>query len=126
MSQSILLIDDNPDACAMAAKLLWAWGYQAAVAHDGETALKMIDQHNYALAIIDYQLPGMNGVELFRRMRALRPDLTGIFLTGYTTLDVVYPAIEAGILRVLPKPVDFQELMPIIEEHVGAAAGQGG
>ncbi len=120
MRPSVLLVDDNPDACATAAKLLWALGYQADVAHDGPSALKLVEDFPYALAIIDFQMPGMNGVELFRRMRALRPGIAGIFLTGYTTLDVVYPAIEAGILRVLPKPVDFQELMPLLEEYVGA------
>jgi two-component system, NtrC family, response regulator HydG len=119
MTLPILLVDDDPDCCAVAAKLLWAWGYQADIAHDGPSALKLIDQKPYALAIIDYQLPGMNGVELFRRMRQLRGGLTGIFLTGFTTIEVVSPAIEAGILRVLPKPVDFKELMPIIEDHVG-------
>ncbi len=118
----ILVVDDNPDACAGAAKLLWAWGYQADVAYDGPSALQLVDQRKYALAIIDYQLPGMNGVELFRRLRQTQPDIAGIFLTGFTTIDVVYPAIEAGILRVLSKPVDFNELMPIVEEHIGARA----
>lgn len=119
----ILIVDDNPDACSMAAQMLWAWGYQADVAYDGPAALKLVDEKPYALAIIDYELrPGMNGVQLFRKMRELQPDITGIFLTGYATLDVVYPAIEAGILRVLPKPVDFNDLMPIIEEFVGTAA----
>ena len=74
-----------------------------------------------ALAIIDYLLPGMNGVELFCAMRQCRPGLTGIFLTGFTTIDVVFPAIEAGVLRVLSKPVDFAEIMPIIDEVVGDA-----
>jgi YesN/AraC family two-component response regulator len=64
----------------------------------------------------------MNGIELFRRMREIQPDITGIFLTGFTTIEVVSPAIEAGILRVLPKPVDFKELMPIIEEFIGTPA----
>ena len=122
MKIPVLIVDDNPDACATTAKLLWAWGYQADVAHDGESALKLVDQNQYGIAIIDYQLPGMNGVELFRRMRQLRPDLAGIFLTGFTTIDVVYPAIEAGILHVLAKPADFNELMPIIEEHLGTVA----
>ena len=122
MTLAILLVDDNPDACAMAARLLWAWGYQVDVAEDGPTALKLVDQKSYGLAIIDYQMPGMNGVELFRRMRQLRPEITGVFLTGYTTIDVVYPAIEAGILHVLPKPVDFKELMPLIEQYVGVPA----
>jgi CheY-like chemotaxis protein len=122
MALAILLVDDNPDACAMAAQLLWSWGYQVDVAGDGPTALRLVDRKSYGLAIIDYQMPGMNGVELFRRMRQLRPEITGIFLTGYTTIDVVYPAIEAGILHVLPKPVDFKELMPLIEQYVGAPA----
>jgi len=122
MTHSILIVDDNPDACATAAKLLWALGYQTDVAYDGPSAMKLVDEKPYALAIIDYKMPGMNGVELFRQMHARRPGIAGIFLTGFTTIDVVYPAIEAGILRILPKPVDFAELMPIIEEHVGAPA----
>jgi len=122
MTHSILLVDDNPDACATAAKLLWTWEYQADIALDGFTALDLVEKHPYALAIIDYQMPGMNGVELFRRMQRIRPAIKGIFLTGHTTLDVVYPAIEAGILRVLPKPVDFEELLPLIEEYAGSPA----
>jgi DNA-binding NarL/FixJ family response regulator len=47
----------------------------------------------------------MNTVELFRRMRESRPDLAAIFLTGYPTIDVVYPAIEAGILGFFPSPL---------------------
>jgi CheY-like chemotaxis protein len=120
MNHSILLVDDNPDACATAAKLLWAWGYQVDVAEAGPMALALVEKKPYGLAIIDYQMPGMNGVELFRRMREIQPDIVGIFLTGFTTIEVVHPAIEAGILTVLPKPVDFKELMPIIEQYAGA------
>ncbi len=122
MSHAILIVDDNPDACAMAAKMLWSLGYQADVAYDSSTALDLIAEQAYALAIIDFQLDEMNGIELFRKMRDVRPGLTGIFLTGFTTIDVVYPAIEAGILRVLAKPIDFAEVMPIIDEFVGTTA----
>ncbi len=120
MRLPILLVDDNPDACAMSAKLLWAWGYQADVAYNAATALQLAEQKPYALAIVDYRLPDMDGVELFRHMRELRSDLAGILLTGYSSSDVVDPAMQAGILRILTKPVDFKELMPIIQEFVGA------
>ena len=122
MSLPILLVDDNPDACATAAKLLWACGYQTDVAYDGPSALHLVDQKPYALAIIDYHLPGLNGVELFRCMRQLRPNLAGIFLTGFTTADVMQSAAEAGIAHVVPKPVDFGELIPLLEEYVGLPA----
>src|SRR6476659_5210912 len=118
MSLPILIVDDNPDACEMAAKMIhWSGDYQTATANDAYAALDLVKEHPFALAIIDYKMPGMNGVELFRRMRQIRPDMKGVFLTGYTTIDVVYPAIEAGILRVLAKPIDFEELLPIIEQH---------
>ena len=121
MSLPILLVDDNPDACDMAAKMIqWSGDYQTETAHDVFNALELVEQHPYALAIIDYQMPGMNGVELFRRMRQVRPDMKGVFLTGFTTIDIVYPAIEAGILRVLAKPIDFEELLPVIERYAGA------
>jgi two-component system, NtrC family, response regulator HydG len=119
MKLPILIVDDERDAAAMMAKLFSAFGYEASVAHNGPTALELVQQKEFGIAIIDYRMPGMNGVELFRRLRTLRPDLAAIFLTGYPTIDVVYPAIEAGILRVLSKPADFQELIPIVREHLG-------
>jgi DNA-binding NtrC family response regulator len=117
----ILIVDDNRDACNMLSRLLSAFGYDSDIAYDGRTALELVGEKDYGIAIIDYQMPGLNGVELYREMRAMRPHLAGVFLTGYTTIDVVYPAIEAGVLRVLSKPVDFQELVPILEEHLSSA-----
>jgi DNA-binding NtrC family response regulator len=122
MMQPILFVDDDRDTCSIVATLLRAWHYDVDTANDGKSALRLVDQKSYGLALIDYRMPGMNGVELFRRMRHRRPDIVGIFLTGFATIDVVYPAIESGILRVLTKPVDFTELRPIIEEHVGIPA----
>ena len=83
------------------------------------TALELASHNHYDLAIIDYQMPGMNGVDLFRQMHEQHPEIVGIFLTGFTTIDVVFPAIDAGVMRVLQKPVDFNELLPVIEEYVG-------
>ncbi len=119
----ILLVDDDRDTCDVMSKLLTACGYEADVAVDGKTALRLVGQRQYGIAIIDYLMPGgMNGVELFRLLRETQPEMAGIFLTGYTTIDVVYPAVEAGILRVLSKPADFHELLPIVEEHLSSLA----
>ena len=120
MVPSLLLVDDDPDACETTAELLKIAGYDIDTAPDGERALKLADKKRYWLAIIDYRMPTMNGVELFRRLRECWPDMSGIFLTGYTTLDVVYPAIEAGAVRVLPKPVNYQELIAVVEEQLAA------
>jgi CheY-like chemotaxis protein len=123
MKIPLLIVDDNPDACRMAARLIgWAGDYQTDTATDAFTALEMVQHKPYALTIIDYQMPGLNGIELFRRMKEVRPDIKAIFLTGFTTIDVVFPAIDAGVLRVLAKPVDFEELIPVIDEYAFAQA----
>ncbi|HEX3726375.1 MAG TPA: response regulator [Pirellulales bacterium] len=122
----ILIVDDDPDGGPILAKLLSAWGFEADVARNGFIALQMVENKQYGLAIIDYLMPGMNGVELLQKMRAHHSDLAAIFLTGYTTIDVVFPAFEAGVLRVLSKPADFKELLPIIEEHLGVKVSADG
>jgi DNA-binding NtrC family response regulator len=114
----ILIVDDDPDACTTLARLLATRGYRADTATDGRSALQSIERKQYGLAIIDYRMPGMNGVDLFRRIRRARPSLPGVFLTGYATVDVVYLAVEAGVLRVLAKPVDLDELVPLIEQQL--------
>ncbi len=116
----VLVVDDNEDSAAMTAKLLSALGFTVDVANSGVAALQLAERKHFGVAILDYQMPGMNGLELFEQIREIQPDLCGIFLTGYTTIDVVFPAIEAGILRVFSKPVNFEELVPIIEEHLGS------
>ncbi len=79
----------------------------------------MVQANTYALALIDYRMPGMDGIELYRRMRQLRPEVAGVFLTGYPTIDTVFPAIGAGVERVLAKPADSDELFEVVEQFAG-------
>ena len=120
MNLPILVVDENPNAGPVMAKLLSAWGYESDVVQEGSHALDLLEHNHYGLAIVDYSLPDMNGVELFHHMHERDPELTTILLTDHTTIDVVYPAIEAGVLRVLSKPADFVELLPILQEHLGS------
>ena len=122
MKLPILVVDDSQEACNMMARLLAALGYRTDVAYDGPSALQRIGQRQYGLAILDYQMPGMNGVELFRCMHRSKPDMAGIVVTGFPRIDVVFSAIEAGLLQVFSKPVDFQKLIPVIDEHLRTMA----
>jgi DNA-binding response OmpR family regulator len=116
----ILVVDELPLACGLLARLLVAYGYDVDIAHDGPSAVRLAEENSYRLAIMEYNLPGTNGVELFRRLRALQGELDGILLSSQTTIDVVYAAIDAGMLHVLPKPADLRELMAMVEEHSNA------
>lgn len=118
----ILLVDDDRDACTIMSRLLAAYGYRVDTAEGGTGALAQLRTNEYQLAILDYRMPGMNGVELFAKMREVRPEIQGIFLTGYPTVDTVFPAISEGIERVLAKPVDIKELLSVIKEVTANAA----
>jgi CheY-like chemotaxis protein len=115
----ILVVDDDRSVSRVVASILADRGYAVDVAADGAEALKLVEMHQYTLAVLDYQMPGMDGVEVFRRARVKQPELLGIFLTAYTDLNTVFPAIDAGIERVLSKPPSRGELLPVVEELIG-------
>lgn len=116
----ILLVDDDRESCDLLARCLSIFGYQVDVAYDAPVALKFLGEKEYALAINDYQMPGMNGVELFRRMHQLRADMTGVLLTGLSRTEIGDSAGKVGISHVLSKPANFCELIPIIDQALFA------
>ena len=118
-SSEILIVDDDRSSCEILAKILSLRGYHVDVAFDGRTALDLVQKKTYGLALIDYRMPGMDGVELYRRIRQMRPDVVGVFVTGFPTIDTVYPAIAVGVERVIAKPAGSNELIQVIEEFVG-------
>jgi DNA-binding NtrC family response regulator len=121
-SHRILIVDDDRSSCEIIAKILSLRSYDVDVAYNGPAALELIEQRDYGLALIDYRMPGMDGVELYRKIRELRPNLVGVFVTGFPTIDTVYPAISMGIERVIGKPAGSDELLSVIEEFVGNRA----
>jgi CheY-like chemotaxis protein len=112
---AILLVDDDRDTCATLSDILADLGYRVAVAYDSPAALELSRRQPYALALLDFLLPGMDGLELFGRLQQVRADTVGVLVTAVAA-DTMQAAARAGIRRVLPKPVDFGRLIPLIEE----------
>ena len=110
----VLIVDDDRGVCDVVARLLSENGYTVDAAFDSDTALNMLAQRPYALAILDYRMQDINGVEVYRRAKEFRPELVGVLLTAWTTIDVVFPAMSVGIARVLAKPVDARILLPVV------------
>jgi len=108
----ILVVDDNRDAAESLAALLGLLGAQAAVAFSGTEALAKAEHFQPSVAILDIGMPGMDGCELARRLRA-HPQLHGIgliALTGWGQPDDRLRIARAGFDHHLLKPVDVNEL----------------
>ncbi len=106
--ERILLVEDNPLNLKLARTLLEFEGYEVLSAEDGRQALALVAQHVPALALIDIQLPGMDGLELVRRLRA-DPRTQGLIivaLTAYAMKGDEERFLASGCDAYFSKPLD--------------------
>ncbi|HZY20265.1 MAG TPA: ATP-binding protein [Ramlibacter sp.] len=122
--RSILVADDSPDALETMAALLEMDGHRVRVASDGRQALAAAQAAPPDVAVLDIGMPGLNGYEVARRIRA-QPwgaDVLLIALTGWGQAEDVERAHAAGFDHHVTKPVDFEALQRLVGGE-GAAAG---
>ncbi len=114
----ILVVDDNSDAADMLAILLEQLGHTICVANDGQAALALLDDNRPEVAVLDIGLPGMDGYELARRMRAhpLTQKTRLIALSGYGQSSDKELSAQAGFDAHMVKPVAFGDLEVMIQK----------
>ena len=117
----ILVVDDNVDAADMLHDLLAAHGFHVGVAHDGPSALVLALELEPTVAVLDIGLPGMDGYELARRLRA-RGELLLIAVTGYNTDEDRSKSRAAGFEHHLAKPLKFDQLLRVVRPKDSAGA----
>lgn len=113
---SVLVVDDDVDTCHNLSDILSDFGYDVDIAHDGSTALEMVQAKPYDVALLDFKMPGMDGLTLYREIRKLRSDTVAMIITAYATSETQEKAMAAGMWQVLAKPVDFSKLLSLVEE----------
>lgn len=79
----ILLVDDNSDGLLVRRSLLQEAGCTVALAHNGEEGLKLFSTVKFDMVVTDYRMPGMDGIEVIRRIRTSAPDTRVILLSGF-------------------------------------------
>ena len=129
MSVLILVVDDEPDIEPLFRQQfrrdLRAGRFMMEFAFSGEQALQMIERAEAASLILilsDVNMPGMNGLELLPRAKAVRPDVPVIMITAYGDAETKRKALENGAEALLDKPIDFSVLRGEIEARLGLAA----
>jgi len=121
-SGTVLVIEDNPDGRDTLQDLLELWGYAVSTAPDGPEGIRRLKEEQPTTALVDIGLPGLDGYEVARRIRAsedgYRPRL--IAMSGYGQPEDQRLALEAGFDAYLVKPVNPQALAGLLGVSAGA------
>jgi signal transduction histidine kinase/CheY-like chemotaxis protein len=110
----VLVVDDDPDVRAVAVGSLEALGHTVIAAESGRTALDFLDRGvPVDLMLVDYAMPGVNGVEAAHLVRAKRPEIRVLIMTGYA--DIAALNGVSGVAGIIKKPFSLAELAARIE-----------
>ncbi len=115
----ILIVEDE----AVMRESLQDWltdsGYQVETAADGEAAAKTMTRRDFGLLILDLRLPGKGGLEVLREARLKSPQLKGVIITAYPSVETALAAMKEGAVDYLPKPFELNQLEKVIQQALG-------
>jgi DNA-binding response OmpR family regulator len=113
----VLLVDDEKELVSTLAERLALRGIEADWVATADNALRVVESEPYDLAVVDVKIPGINGIELKRRMQKKRPNMKFIFMTGHgSEADYQAASAEAGSQYYLAKPVKIGVLIEKMKE----------
>ncbi len=107
----ILLVEDDKNLALSVRDFLLCDGHTVEHAETGEDGLQLLECFNFELAILDWQLPGIDGLEVCRRLRKQKVELPILFLTALSDIDFIETGLNAGADDYLLKPFHFRELV---------------
>lgn len=117
----ILVVDDEAAIREALQRILEGEGYSVHSCAGGFGAMHLLQERELDLIITDLKMPGMDGLEVLRAVKALQPEVPVIMITGYATVDTAVEAMKSGAFDYLSKPFDPEQFL----EKVGEALKQG-
>ncbi len=121
----ILIVDDEPRILLLLQSLLKANGYVVETARDGNAALDIVRKGEVDIAVTDLRMTPMDGMSLFREIKAIAPTMPVVLLTAYASVETAIEAMKSGIFDYLTKPFKVDDLIACLkraEEQIAKAA----
>jgi two-component system OmpR family response regulator len=115
-SARVLLIDDEVAFTSNLAMILSVRGYEATAVHDGESAVRAVEEGEFDVAILDLMMPGIDGIETLRQIKRKKPLLEVIMLTGHGSVDTGVEGMNLGAFDYAMKPIDIGDLLEKIAD----------
>ncbi len=115
-----MIVDDDPNIRTSLKDILEEKGYVVTIAKDGKEAIDIAKERPGDIAIIDMQLPFLNGLETFSELKKINPEIHAIIITAYKEemKDLVEQALSGGAYACIYKPFDPQKIVEMVEEIV--------
>ncbi|MEA2116634.1 MAG: response regulator [Thermodesulfobacteriota bacterium] len=116
LATKVILVDDEEEFIDLMSQRLETRGLKVVAVTSGEKAVATAKDHNFDVAVVDLAMPGIDGIETLKQIKARRPDMEVIMLTGQATVQSGIEAMKHGACDFLEKPVDLNVLMEKIQQ----------
>jgi DNA-binding NtrC family response regulator len=114
--ERILVVDDEENVLVLFKRVLAREGYEVECASSGYEALEKLEEDTFDLVLTDLKMNGMDGMDLFRKSKALKPAVPFVMVTAYGTIQAAMTAGKEGVENFLIKPVDIEELKSAVKK----------
>ncbi|MBP3039095.1 response regulator [Bacillaceae bacterium Marseille-Q3522] len=121
MKGKVLIVDDQFGIRILLNEVLQKEGYETHQAANGLQALEIVKKHSPNLVLLDMKIPGMDGIEILKRMKVIDKDIQVIIMTAYGELDMIKEAKELGALTHFAKPFDIDDIRAAVKKYVPIA-----
>jgi two-component system nitrogen regulation response regulator NtrX len=111
MSGHVLIVDDEKAICASLTGILSDEGYEVSSAHDGDQALKALEDEDPDLLLLDIWMPGKDGMEVLELIKKRSPGLPVIMISGHGTVETAVKATKLGAFDFIEKPLDMDKIL---------------
>jgi len=112
----VFFVDDNEQICSATEKLLARGQYAVKTFFTAEACYKSLSTERCDLLIVDMVLPGLDGIELIKKTRGIRPELLSIVITGFGSVPSAVRAIKAGATHFIEKPLNADNFLRTVDE----------
>jgi two-component system, response regulator, stage 0 sporulation protein F len=118
MSSKILIVDDQYGIRILLNEVFQKEGYTTYQAANGMQALEIVRKHRPDLVLLDMKIPGMDGIEILKRLKEIDQDIKVIIMTAYGELDMIQETKELGAIMHFAKPFDIDDLREAVKKHL--------
>ncbi|MCL6587049.1 MAG: response regulator [Anoxybacillus sp.] len=118
MGNKLLIVDDQYGIRILLNEVFQREGYTTFQAANGVQALDIVQKHQPDLVLLDMKIPGMDGIEILKRIKEINRDIKVIIMTAYGELDMIQETRELGAVMHFAKPFDIDDMRDAVRKYI--------